>query len=136
MNLSLPKSQLSSLFCPKRFFVLTFCSLIFRTAFVSSVLCSLLLAISTGAADFTDANWLSMGGLPGLNATVRAAATDVSGNLYVGGDFSIAGDVFASRVAKWNGTSWSRLGTGIQGSVYAMALSGSDLYVGGAFTMA
>jgi hypothetical protein len=58
---------------------------------------------------FSDANWVSMGGIAGANGTVRAAATDGSGNLYIGGDFSLAGSVYASRIAKWDGISWSAL---------------------------
>src|SRR5262249_16258885 len=37
---------------------------------------------------------------------------------------------------KWDGSAWSALGSGLNGSVSALALSGSDLYVGGAFTKA
>jgi hypothetical protein len=69
----------------------------------------------------------------------------VSGtDLYVGGVFSdVAGIVEADSLAKWNGSAWSALGSGncntgcgaIPGpaAVYALAVSGTDLYVGGAF---
>ncbi len=75
-----------------------------------------------------------------LNGTV--AALVVSGSdLYVGGTFTNAGDVAtADNIAKWNGTSWSGLGSNgsgdgaIQGPVDAIAVSGSDVYVGGTFT--
>jgi hypothetical protein len=67
--------------------------------------------------------------------------------LYVGGEF---GGVFnaafleAKNVAQWNvsssGSSWSALGTptsnGTNRPVYALAVTGSTLYVGGAFTTA
>jgi len=33
--------------------------------------------------------------------------------LYAGGNFTIAGGVAANRVAKWNGSSWSSLGSGV-----------------------
>src|SRR6185295_6402196 len=56
---------------------------------------------------FSDANWISMGGIPGANGAVRAAVVDGSGNLYIGGNFTIVGDVFANHIAKWNGSSWS-----------------------------
>src|SRR5688572_13082445 len=59
---------------------------------------------------FSDANWISMGGIPGANGVVRAAVTDGSGNLYIGGNFTKVGDVFATHIAKWNGSSWSALG--------------------------
>ncbi len=45
-------------------------------------------------------------------------------NVYAGGGFSIA---------KWNGTTWSTLGLGVDGSVYSLAVDGSDIYVVGTF---
>src|ERR1039458_7666107 len=59
---------------------------------------------------FSDANWVGMGGFPGANGTVDAAVTDGSGNLYIGGYFTIVGNVFANNIAEWNGSSWSALG--------------------------
>src|SRR5439155_19335249 len=69
---------------------------------------------------------------------------DGSGNLYIGGYFTLVGDVFANYVAKWNGSSWSALGSGMGGGgshgngpfVSALAVSGSDLYAGGGVTTA
>jgi len=92
---------------------------------------------------FSDANWISMGTILGANGTVFAAAVDGSGNLYIGGEFTIIGDVFATNIAKWNGSSWSALGSGMgsldpirSAIVYALAVSGSDVYAGGDFTTA
>ena len=42
----------------------------------------------------------------------------------------------ASSIAKWDGSSWSALGSGMNGYVNALAVSGSDLYAGGFFTTA
>ena len=39
----------------------------------------------------------------------------------------------ANRIAKWNGSAWSALGTEMNGTVYALAVSGTDLYAGGGF---
>jgi hypothetical protein len=45
------------------------------------------------------------------------------------------GDANADRIAKWNGSSWSALGSGISnGQVNSLAFNGSILYVGGSFT--
>ncbi len=99
-----------------------------------------------GAQSFSDDNWSNIGNivnegpLPRLSGEVEAVATDGSGSLYVGGLFTIAGGVFATNIAKWNGSSWSALGSGVSGVdpfnslVVALAVSGSDLYVGGQFT--
>lgn len=85
---------------------------------------------------FSDANWFSMGTLYGADGYVNCSVTDASGNLYVGGNFGAVGDVVANRVAKWNGITWSALGSGLSSDVLALAVLGSDLYAGGAFTSA
>ena len=85
---------------------------------------------------FSDANWISMGGVPGANGSVSAAVADFSGNLYIGGNFTAAGDVVVNYIAKWDGSNWTPLGSGVSGVVNALAVSGSDLYAGGGFTNA
>lgn len=61
---------------------------------------------------FSDDNWISLGGLPGVNGGVNAAVLDGADNLYIGGFFSTAGNILANCIAKWNGTAWSALGSG------------------------
>jgi hypothetical protein len=60
--------------------------------------------------------------------------------LYVGGEFTGIGGVSANYIAKWDGSSWSALGTGMNSAVEALAVfddgSGAALYVGGIFTSA
>jgi hypothetical protein len=72
--------------------------------------------------------------------SVYALAVDRGGNLYAGGYFNIAGGVSANNVAKWDGTSWSRLGSGISGGdgyLTTLAVDGNrNLYAGGVFTLA
>src|SRR6266700_855401 len=85
---------------------------------------------------FSDANWISMGGLPGADGEVVAAVVDGSGNLYIGGFFTLVGDTFANNIAKWNGSSWMALGSWVNNIVRALAVSGSDVYAGGQFTTA
>jgi hypothetical protein len=76
----------------------------------------------------------------GTNGIVYALAFDSSGNLYAGGAFTTAGGTTVNYVAKWDGSSWSALGSGTVGTngiVYALAFDSSgNLYAGGAFTTA
>ncbi len=76
-----------------------------------------------------------------LNGDVRIIKLDSNGNIYVGGDFTQArqsnGNLLTvSYIAKWNGTNWSALGDGVNNIVTSIAISGSDIYVGGIFTTA
>ena len=85
--------------------------------------------------------WTSLGTVS-ADGAIRVMALSGS-DLYVGGFFTtvdVGGtNIPANNVAKLNLTTgvWSALGTGggqgVSGSVYAMTLSGSDLYVGGFF---
>ncbi len=83
--------------------------------------------------------WSSLGN--GLNDVVIALA--VSGStVYAGGSFTQLcgnaacniGNTIANHVAVWNGSSWSALGNGVNNIVIALAVSGVDVYAGGAFT--
>jgi trimeric autotransporter adhesin len=86
---------------------------------------------------FTDANWVSISGLPGANGPIYAIVADKNGNIYAGGSFTVIGTVVASNVARWNGSTWSALGSGISAPVNALALdSDGNLYAGGYFTSA
>ncbi len=91
------------------------------------------------------ASWTSLGSLAG-GATVDVRALlpfdDGSGPaLYAGGTFTSVDDVSANRVARWDGASWSPLGSGMgNGSVSALAVfddgTGPALYAGGTFVTA
>src|SRR5437660_6404924 len=87
-------------------------------------------------------NWASLGF--GFNNVVYAVA--VSGtNVYVGGAFTQicgnatfnSGNITATHIAMWNGSSWSPVGNGVGGhfdsAVHALAMNGNTLYVGGTF---
>jgi trimeric autotransporter adhesin len=83
-------------------------------------------------------NSLGSGSLESIGTSFRVLALAVSGNdLYVGGEFSRAGGQPASRIARWDGTTWHTLGSGsaqgVSGTVRALSVRGNDLYVGGAF---
>jgi hypothetical protein len=89
-------------------------------------------------AKWNGASWSALGS--GVDNTVTAIALSGS-DVYVGGGFANAGGNAASYIAKWSGSTstWSALGSptnGVDNIVNAIALSGSDVYVGGTFTNA
>jgi trimeric autotransporter adhesin len=109
------------------------------------------IVVSAEAGCSGEFGWLPGFGLPGMNSKVYALTVfdDGSGGgpaLYAGGDFTAAGGVLANRIAKWNGTSWSSLGTGsangVSSEVRALTVfddgsgGGPALYAGGNFTTA
>lgn len=80
--------------------------------------------------------WQALG--RGVNGTVYTIA-DIFGVVYVGGSFTQAtnadGTVVAARnMARWNGTSWSALGGGVDGIVRKIIPTFGGVYVGGNFT--
>ncbi|WKZ55768.1 MAG: hypothetical protein QY324_06965 [Anaerolineales bacterium] len=98
-------------------------------------------------AKWDGTNWSALGsngaGDGSLNFQVDAIAVSGS-DLYVGGDFydvNNGGAVLtaADKIAKWDGTDWSALSSNGAGNgslndaVYAIVVSGTDLYVGGDF---
>lgn len=95
-------------------------------------------------AKWDGSEWSALGtGIPGATSGVFALTVFDDGSgpaLYVGGDFTSAGGVAASRIARWNGTTWSALGAGVGDQVRAMCAfddgNGPALYVGGWFTSA
>lgn len=94
--------------------------------------------LGTGCPD----GWDTSFSLSGASNSVRAMATDGAGNVYVAGAFTAIGNVAAVGIAKWDGTSWSALGSGL-GSTPGfpvsgddIAISGSDIYVAGQFSLA
>ncbi len=107
------------------------------------------LACSTGTTVNRIAKWDGISWSPslsyGVNSLVRALAVDGSNNLYAGGAFVDAcGDLSCTSlgttmnyIAKWNGSSWSPLNNGVSGSVYSLAVDGSNnVYAGGIFAVA
>lgn len=76
--------------------------------------------------------WDDMQG--GTDIAVRALALAPNGDLYVGGEFSSAGGQGASRIARWDGTTWHGLGGGANQHVMVAVVHYGELYVGGRFT--
>ena len=62
--------------------------------------------------------------------------TVYNSELIAGGWFTSAGGVEANRIAKWNGTSWSGLGSGMDERVYALTVYNNELIAGGWFNSA
>ncbi|HUW63039.1 MAG TPA: carboxypeptidase regulatory-like domain-containing protein [Candidatus Bathyarchaeia archaeon] len=118
-----------------------------RTVFPYSAGAILLVLVAAGGAATgaepnsspDDVYWSDQFTLPGTDGYVRAATRDASGHIYIGGDFTVVGNVAANYIAKWNTatSTWSALGTGMTGSVTALAVDGSgNIYAGGGFTTA
>ncbi|GAA4368909.1 hypothetical protein GCM10023185_42080 [Hymenobacter saemangeumensis] len=58
----------------------------------------------------------------------------VGGDLYVGGLFQRAGGLTSPHIARWNGSSWNAVGTGLDGVVRALTTgSGGQVHAGGDF---
>jgi hypothetical protein len=57
--------------------------------------------------------------------------------LYVGGDFGEADDLYTNYIARWNGSAWSAVGTGLDDGVSTLVVfddgSGPALFIGGGF---
>ncbi len=95
---------------------------------------------ATNIAQWDGHTWAALGsgvgttGGPDSVSTIVVSGTEV----YVGGLFASAGGVSASSVARWNGSTWSALGsgTGGAGAVFALAVSNGKLYAGGRFSQA
>jgi trimeric autotransporter adhesin len=64
------------------------------------------------AFDLTSGTWSRLAG--GLNAEPTALATLPDNSLVAVGPFAIAGDLVVPGIARWDGTSWSRIDTGLR----------------------
>jgi hypothetical protein len=105
--------------------------------------------LANRVAKWNGIEWSAVG--TGTNGDVRALAVfdDGSGGgpaLFAGGRFTIAGGVPANGIAKWDGSVWTALGTGLAGGDFNEILAldvfddgsgrGAALYGGGDFTIA
>jgi trimeric autotransporter adhesin len=87
--------------------------------------------------------WLPGQSVPGVNGVVRAmtewdpdGAGPLPPRIVVAGDFTVAGDVLANRIATYDPATgaWAALGTGMDNRVYALAvLPNGNLVAGGEF---
>lgn len=97
-----------------------------------------------GIARWNGSYWSAVGsGMGGTSPSVRALTVFDDGSgpaLFAAGVFTSAGGVPANRIAKWNGTTWSALGTGLSSTADDMLIfddgTGPALYVAGNFQSA
>ncbi|MGZ3862382.1 MAG: T9SS type A sorting domain-containing protein [Bacteroidia bacterium] len=94
--------------------------------------------LTKNIARWNGTSWASLGlGLYNLLGVSNIRAMAVYNNeIYAGGIFTLSGLTPLSNIAKWTGTSWVPVGTGVNGAVTAMAVYNGELYVGGSFTSA
>ncbi len=100
--------------------------------------CALVLTVltmfaPTVRAQACPAGWLPAMGFPGADFQIRALAVIPEGDVIAGGDFSVAGDVRANRIARYNRSTgrWSPLAQGT-GPISALAiLPNGDVIAGG-----
>jgi hypothetical protein len=97
---------------------------------------------TVGIAKWDGFSWSAVGYGSALNGVVLALAVFDDGGeaLYAGGEFTTAGGNIANRIARWNGSSWSPLESGMNAWVGALTVfddgGGPDLYAAGDFTTA
>jgi hypothetical protein len=119
--------------------------------FVGGFFASIGTVAASHIAKWNGASWAALGsGLGGSISTNVYALTEFDDGtgaaLYVGGYFTLAGGLSANHIAKWDGSSWSALSTGVSApnnstsGVSALAVfddgTGPALYAGGHFTTA
>ncbi|MFG0284940.1 MAG: GC-type dockerin domain-anchored protein [Phycisphaerales bacterium JB039] len=94
--------------------------------------------------------WVDVGAGVDDGAVVALAVFDEDGAgpaapaLFAGGTFSTVGGAAMRGIARWDGTSWSPVGGGLDGSAYSLLAADLDgaggepaaLYVGGSFALA
>ncbi len=68
----------------------------------------------------------------GITKEVRAIEV-VGRDVYVGGAFVDVGGVTGDRIMRWDGSTWHHVGGKFDGTIFAIAARGSDLFIGGAF---
>lgn len=73
---------------------------------------------------------------PGIQGEVRALMLGPEGSFYAGGSLYAAGTTVNGGIARWDGSQWLPLSSGLGSHVYALALApDGSLYTGGSFTV-
>ena len=66
--------------------------------------------------------------------TLSMSLGSYEGDLVAGGHFSYIGGTNCRKIGRWNGASWSQLGNGMNGGVFALTQIGTYLLVGASST--
>jgi hypothetical protein len=94
----------------------------------------------TAVQRWTGAEWEPVGPYPnGVVGKVYALAVYDDGAgpaLYAAGRFTVAGGVTCNRIARWDGSAWQPLGSGMNSTVWALTTYNGELVAGGSFTVA
>ncbi len=85
-------------------------------------------------------NWTQLGSVFVSSSTtprpslIYALATMPNGDIVAGGSFDRIGGASRTRVARWDGTTWNTMGSGLGATVYdLLAMPNGDLYAAGTF---
>ncbi len=94
-------------------------------------------------ARWDGARWQRMGagidsGTPGVPSSAYAVRdfVEYQGDLIAAGQFCCSGSQPVTNIARFDGSVWSQIGSGITGSVWAVAVFQGDLYAAGQFLSA
>jgi hypothetical protein len=104
----------------------------------------------SGFAVWDGSTWSPLGGgVVGDSLTASINAIALSGNdAYIGGNFRSAGGIATNNIARWTGSNWEALGSGVEGCISSnptfscspyiatIAVKGKDVYAGGRFAAA
>ncbi|MFL5764985.1 MAG: T9SS type A sorting domain-containing protein [Bacteroidia bacterium] len=89
-------------------------------------------------AKWNGTGWTDVGGGAGsyTGATTVSTLTVFEGELIIGGSMDSLGSLPVNNIGKWDGSSFSVLGTGTNNAVSALTALHDTLYAGGSFTAA
>lgn len=84
-------------------------------------------AANVPPADHAFGSWNTLG--TGFDLWVNTAI-EYNGDLIVGGDFTQVGQIAARSIARWDGSEWHAMGTGLHGEVLALEVYSGQLIAG------
>jgi len=86
---------------------------------------------------FGSSSWQVLGAvattLPAIAPEVRTFAFDGNGDLLIGGRFDSVNGIAAANLARWNGSVWAPIGSGVPGRVKSLLVTSSGALIAGGF---